>query len=153
MNLTDTIKISSLPRLGKVPLCSTFPKTWKHRAYTDANNPAPTGTGYEKICDNTAVENVVNFPTPYIQNDNSNPIGKMGGIKTSMQGDGVNITSIDEQVITAIRLLDVIGRLVYSKAGLEIKAFQLPFEGLSNGTYLLQVQNGIGETFSSKILR
>jgi len=82
MNLTDTTLLSFVPRLGKVRLRFTFPKTWNQR-----------------------------------------------------------------------ELLDVTGREVYSKAGLEIKAFQLPFEGLSNGTYLLQVQNGSGEIFSSKLLR
>jgi len=79
MNLRDSLLHSFLPRLGKVPLRSTFPKTWNQT--------------------------------------------------------------------------DVTGLVVYSKAGLEIKAFQLPFEGLSNGTYLLQVQNGIGDSFSSKILK
>ena len=76
MNLSYSLLYSFVPRLGKVPLRSTFPKTWN-------------------------------------------------------QG----------------------GREVYSKAGLKIKSFQLPFEGLSDGAYLLQVQNGIGETFSSKLVK
>jgi len=73
MNLTDTIKISSLPRLGKVPLCSTFPKTWKHRApvFTLSSNIAKFGlsTGYIKYEGN----NMLSPIGIYLNNDADEP--------------------------------------------------------------------------------
>jgi Secretion system C-terminal sorting domain len=125
------------------------------KAYTTSNNYTPPfgSTDYQLVCTETEAAASINFPTPNLSKDDSKPFGKNSDIKTSMQGNGLNIIVLNNNSIATVQLLDVLGRIILTKTEINRNSFNLPLENLCNGTYILKLQKGNGETFSTKILR